>query len=71
MARRKGQYVTMDIDEQLLAVLACPAEHHAPLQLGTPTDPTADFLTCAECGRQFPVRDGIPVLLIDEAVDAS
>ena len=31
-------------------------------------DPTADYLTCTACGRSFPVRDGIPVLLLDEAV---
>ena len=24
-------------------------------------------LTCTECGRVFPIRDGIPVLLLDEA----
>ncbi|MCL1692184.1 MAG: Trm112 family protein [Actinomycetia bacterium] len=28
-------------------------------------DPPA--LVCSECGLQYPVRDGIPVMLIDEA----
>ena len=55
------------LDPVLLEVLACPAEHHAPLRLGTPEDPTAASLTCTECGRVFPIRDGIPVLLLDEA----
>ncbi len=55
------------IDPVLLEVLACPAEHHAPLRLGTPDDPAAPALTCSECGRMFPIRDGIPVLLLDEA----
>ena len=32
-----------------------------------PGDPTAAALTCTECGRVFPIRDGIPVLLLDEA----
>ena len=54
-------------DPVLLEVLACPAEHHAPLRLGAPDDPSAPALTCTECGRVFPVRDGIPVLLLDEA----
>ncbi len=60
--------VGWDIDPVLLEVLACPAEHHAPLRPGTPEDPAAPALTCTECGRIFPVRDGIPVLLLDEAI---
>ncbi|MET0865682.1 MAG: Trm112 family protein [Nakamurella sp.] len=55
------------LDPVLLEVLACPAEHHAPLVLGAPGDPAAASLTCTECGRVFPIRDGIPVLLLDEA----
>jgi len=27
-----------------------------------------DFLVCTECRRRFPVRDGIPVMLLDEAL---
>jgi uncharacterized protein YbaR (Trm112 family) len=60
--------VALDLDPQLLDILACPSPHHAPLRPGTADDPDADFLTCTECGRSFPVRDGIPVLLLDEAV---
>jgi len=55
------------LDPLLLEVLACPAEHHAPLRRGDQHDPNADALTCTECGRVFPIRDGIPVLLLDEA----
>ena len=61
--------MTVQLDPVLLEVLACPAEHHAPLVAGTPDDPEAAALTCTECGRVFPVRDGIPVLLLDEATD--
>ena len=57
----------LGLDPILLEVLACPADHHAPLVVGTPDDPAASALTCTECGRVFPVRDGIPVLLLDEA----
>lgn len=57
------------LDPILLEVLACPDTHHAPLRVGTDADPDAEVLTCTECGRRFPVRDGIPVLLLDAAID--
>ena len=53
----------MSLDPQLVALLACPDTHHAPLDY----DDAAQTLTCTECGRVFPIRDGIPVLLLDEA----
>lgn len=59
--------MAVTLDPQLLEILACPSDDHAPLVPGTPTDPAADALTCTSCGRQFPVTDGIPVLLLDEA----
>jgi uncharacterized protein YbaR (Trm112 family) len=59
--------LTRVLDPMLLEVLACPADHHAPLSLGEPGDPDALALTCTECGRIFEVRHGIPVLLLDDA----
>jgi uncharacterized protein YbaR (Trm112 family) len=59
--------MAVNLDPQLLEILACPSDDHAPLRAGTPDDPDADALTCTSCGRQFPVNDGIPVLLLDEA----
>jgi uncharacterized protein YbaR (Trm112 family) len=59
--------VAVRLDPQLMEILACPSEDHAPLRAGTPTDSDADVLTCTECGRGFPVVDGVPVLLLDEA----
>ena len=52
------------LDPWFLALLACPActEHHA-LTL----EASQNTLNCA-CGRYaFPIRDGIPILLVDEA----
>lgn len=60
--------MAVELDEQLLEILACPSDDHAPLRVGTADDPTADMLTCTVCGRGYPVVDGIPVLLLDEAV---
>ncbi|NSC22052.1 Trm112 family protein [Streptomyces albus subsp. chlorinus] len=53
----------MPLEAGLLEILACPA-CHAPLR------EEGDELHCtggAECGLVYPVRDGIPVLLVDEA----
>lgn len=55
------------LDPRLLAVLACPCPDHAPLRSGRPDRPDPTSLFCTQCRRVFPVRDGIPVLLLDEA----
>ena len=51
------------MDAALLDILRCPDEHHAELIY----DADAQTLTCVECHRIFQIRDGIPVLLLDEA----
>ena len=53
----------MSLDPQLVEILACPDTHHTPLDY----DPAAQTLTCPQCRRVFEVRDGIPILLLDEA----
>ncbi len=47
----------------LFAQLRCPDEHHAELT----HDAEAQTLTCTECKRVFPIEDGVPVLLLEEA----
>ena len=50
------------IDPALLEIMQCPACG------GTLVERTeASVLACEACGRQYPVRDGIPVMLIEEA----
>lgn len=61
--------LAVQLDPQLLEILACPSDDHAPLTVGSPTDPEADVLTCTSCRRQYRVTDGIPVLLLDEAIE--
>jgi uncharacterized protein YbaR (Trm112 family) len=48
------------IDPNLLQVLVCPLTR-SPLQL------EGDELVAATGGLRYPIRDGIPVLLVDEA----
>ncbi len=55
----------MAIAADLLDLLACPSDDHAPLREETRAG--ADVLVCTFCATSFPVTDGIPVLLLDEA----
>lgn len=57
----------MTIDPMLLEVLACPCEHHAPVEASGSGPEDVDALVCTRCRTRFPVRDGIPVMLLDEA----
>lgn len=50
----------MALDPDLLKILACPA---CKKPLEHQLDPEA--LSCAACGRTYPVEDGIPVLLVE------
>jgi uncharacterized protein YbaR (Trm112 family) len=52
----------VNLDPELLEILACP-DCHAPLR----ADDAAGELVCTGCGLAYPVRDDIPVLLVDEA----
>lgn len=54
----------LGIAPELVEVLACPADDHGSLII----DVEAERLVCAVCGRAYPVADGIPVLLLDQAV---
>lgn len=52
----------MPIDEKLLEILACP-------MCKTDVKLTSDEkgLKCVKCHRVYPIKDDIPVMLIDEA----
>jgi hypothetical protein len=53
----------MPIDKELLAILACP-KCKGDIKL---TD-KGDGLICQACKLMYPIKDDIPVMLIDEAV---
>ena len=52
----------MAVDSELLAILACPA-------CKTPVKLVHDgaALKCEQCRRVYPIKDDIPVMLIEEA----
>jgi uncharacterized protein YbaR (Trm112 family) len=51
-----------DIDPKLLEILVCPLTK-APLRY----DRAAQELISEEAGLAYPIRDGIPIMLVDEA----
>jgi len=53
---------TYRVDPKLLEILVCPLTK-GPLDY----DATAQELISKSAGLAFPVRDGIPIMLIDEA----
>ncbi len=52
----------MPISKELLDILVCPL-CKATVEL----KPDGSGLKCVECKRVYPIRDDIPVMLIDEA----
>jgi uncharacterized protein len=50
------------ISQELLELLVCP-KCKAPVTLSS----TGEELVCNKCHRAYPIRDGIPVMLIEEA----
>jgi hypothetical protein len=52
------------LDPTLLEILACPDDKQPVIYQ---KEGDAERLTCTVCGKRYPVRDGIPVMLIDEA----
>jgi len=51
--------------EKLLGLLACP-EDKAKLEL----DEKAEVLACPVCKRHYKIREGIPVMLLQEELDS-
>jgi uncharacterized protein YbaR (Trm112 family) len=50
-----------EVDAELLAILACPLDKQPVTRQG-------NYLVCGQCQRHYPIREGIPVMLIDEAL---
>ena len=52
----------MAISKELLDILACPLCKEEVRLTGE-----SDGLKCVKCHRVYPIRDDIPIMLIDEA----
>ena len=50
------------VDKELIEILACPA-------CKTEVRLEGNEIVCAKCGRRYPIKDDIPIMLIDEAID--
>ena len=48
------------IDKELLEILACPA-------CRGDIDLKDNKIVCRSCGRKYPIKDGIPVMIVEEA----
>lgn len=53
---------SMPLGSELLEILVCPLCKESV----SPT-PNGDGLKCPRCKRVYPVRDDIPIMLVDEA----
>jgi phosphomannomutase len=62
---RGGSAAPFGIAEELWAVLACPCPDHGSLNAEVGADgPESNRLVCTRCGARFPIRNGIPVMLL-------
>ncbi len=48
------------IDKELLKILACP-KCKGDVEL------KEEKIVCIKCGLKYPIKDGIPIMLIEEA----
>lgn len=51
------------IPAELLEILACPLDDDRP-----PLRQDGEWLVCTKCGAKYPIKDGIPLLLPENAV---
>lgn len=55
----------LGLDDKLLEIIVCPQCHGSLSPV--PNDEGGELVCQGTCGYAYPVRDGIPVLLVDEA----
>jgi uncharacterized protein len=68
---RLGAEARSLLDKDLLDILACPACRAGVVLAAASSGESGDRIVCTACGRRYPVRDGIPIMLVEEAESAS
>ncbi len=58
-----ARFEALGIAPLLAEIIACPCEHHSTVSPSL----EASTLVCDRCATSFPVSDGVPVMLIDDA----
>lgn len=53
----------MAVSAELVELLVCPVDHGQ-----IEYKDRRNLIICTVCGRQYPVRDNIPIMLVEEAV---
>ena len=51
------------IDKKLLEILACPSCKGEVVV-------EQEKIVCRQCGRKYPIKDGIPIMLIEKSIEA-
>lgn len=59
-----GRPAPLGVPADLWDVLACPCPAHGAVR----PDEVSGRIVCTVCGRSYEVRDGIPVMLLEEAL---
>ncbi|MDX8392611.1 MAG: Trm112 family protein [Mariprofundaceae bacterium] len=54
------------LDKQLMEIIACPA-----CKGKVQYNDAKDKMVCKNCELEFPIRDDIPLMLVDEATSAA
>jgi uncharacterized protein YbaR (Trm112 family) len=65
-AERTSTVGPLGLEPWLVEILACPA-----CRASVQVDEAASTIVCSGCGLAYPVRDGIPIMLVDEALHPS
>ncbi len=56
----------MAVSAELLEILRCPADVRNAPDAGMLDLVRETWLVCRDCGRKYPIKNDIPIMLIDE-----